>query len=83
MEAKIIITAVRGSWVFGTVAGCEFEVKHFDAPSKYGIDGGRISKLWIRRSCKPAFALYDRGWDTMPDTEEDRKILAAILARFN
>lgn len=44
--------------------GWEVEAKVYDEPSKYGIDGGRVSKLYVfdteREEC---ICNYDRGWD--------------------
>lgn len=37
--------------------------KVYDEPSQYGINGGRISKLWLEHKGKPILN-YDRGWDT-------------------
>ena len=32
-----------------TKVGYEYWCKHYDEPSQFGIDGGKISKLTIRR----------------------------------
>lgn len=55
----------------------------FDEPSKYGIDGGRISKLYIKRK-KPFITLcnYDRGFDILP-TEEIKDFYNEIIRTFN
>ena len=37
--------------------------KVFDEPSQYGINGGRVSKLWLEHKGQPILN-YDRGWDT-------------------
>jgi hypothetical protein len=37
-------------WTQGEIDGFKYCVKHYDEPSEsYGIDGGRISKLLIRK----------------------------------
>lgn len=52
-------------WVNGSHNGYDFEAKVYKLPSLYGIDGGRISKLIIKRHGK-VIAAYDRGWDVEP-----------------
>lgn len=56
-----------GTWVRGTVAGHEFEAlvfpAHADEP-EYGLDNGRISKLWVRRVTDGELVFhFDRGLD--------------------
>ena len=34
-------------WTKGESNGMKYEVKHYDQGSEWGIDGGRISKLYI------------------------------------
>ena len=53
-EYEIKVTGTSTNWSFGTIrkpGGGEilcFQMKHFDEPSQYGIDAGRISKLCVR-----------------------------------
>ncbi len=54
-----------------------FCVKVYQRGSQYGIDGGRISKLNLRRS-DIVVANYDRGWDVEP-VDEDTAIAYQIL----
>ena len=55
----------------------KFQVKIYKVGSKYGIDGGKISKLWI--SCEDmVVASYERRWDVKP-ASEDAKLAVAIL----
>ncbi len=69
----------------------DFVVKHYDEPSDYGIDNGRISKLWLREVGKMESLLnYDRGWERgytpntpRPDKANIMEIYKALLARFN
>ena len=54
-----------------------FWVKVYDKGSKYGIDGGRVSKLMLKRDglivCN-----YDRGWDVKP-VDEDTELAKDIV----
>lgn len=46
---NIVLTGTDGgNWIFGTVGSCEFQAKVYLKPSEYGIDGGNVSKLWIK-----------------------------------
>lgn len=55
------------------------EAEVYDEPSKYGIDNGRISKLYLRRIPYPlvniddmtVIAFYDREWVIKPNNESD------------
>ena len=85
-----------GGWVTGVVLVgnrmFDFEAKHFSDGSRFGIDGGRISKLRITLNfpSRPPFEVcaYDRGWVTEPSAYSDgcEAIPAAynaILEKFN
>lgn len=69
----------------------DFIIKHYDKPSDYGIDQGRISKLWLREVGESNSLLnYDRGWDMgyTPDTPRKnngdvRAIYIELLKKFN
>ena len=51
-------------------------VKHYEEPSEdYGIDGGRISKLMLKRNGEIAYD-YDRGPDIEPVDRETEMALA-------
>ena len=73
-------------WQEGTVAikgGCyRFWVKAYEEPSQYGIDGGRISKLMIKRGGK-IVANYDRGWDLEPVDFSTEAALAIIRYEYD
>lgn len=68
----------------GTEAGYEYWCKHYDEPSQLGIDGGKISKLTIRR-LKDGKELYnyDRGLDFDILDEDGKAAFAIILAKYN
>lgn len=52
-------------WVNGSYGGYDFEAKVYNQPSAHGIDGGRISKLVIKRYGR-VIADYNRGWVVEP-----------------
>lgn len=61
-------------------------IKSFPKPSKYGIDGGKISKLWIKNTkTNDVVANYDRGWDTeLDDSDKElKKFYDRIIKEFN
>ena len=67
----------------GTYTVCKYRVKHFDEPSeKYGIDGGRISKLMIKIDGETV-CNYDRGWDIHPTRKEAEIALCILLENHN
>lgn len=52
-------------------------MKVFDEPSQFGIEGGKVSKLMLKRDDE-IVCNYDRGWDielTDPDTQLALEIL--------
>lgn len=60
-----------------------YYVKHYEAPSEeYGIDGGRISKLELRRNGEIAYN-YDRGEDIDPVDEETALAFSILLEEYN
>jgi hypothetical protein len=70
-------------WVIGeATGGYKFEAKVFDAGSLYGIDGGRVSKLGVRKDNK-IVVNYDRGWDVPPQTPEVKAVYRRIIAAMN
>lgn len=60
------------------------DIVMFDEPSKYGIDGGKISKLNIHHKKNVFVALcnYDRGFDILPK-EEVKDFYNEIIRTFN
>ena len=75
---KIKITHTEGNWQFGTIGGIKFYVQVFDEPSGYGINDGRISRLWI-----DGMANYDRGWDNTPTTPKAKQRVKELLEHFD
>jgi len=66
------------------INGCGYRylMKVYDEPSRYGIDGGRISKLTITRYGETV-CNYDREWDREPVDEDTAKALAILLYSEN
>lgn len=79
---------VKRFWVHGGITNepeYRFNAKIGDVGTKHGIDGGRISKLEVRKG-RQSIVSYDRGWDRGSEpgertTEQDR-VLAAVTAGF-
>jgi hypothetical protein len=76
-------------WSKGTITNPEtgvtykYWVKHFEIGSEWGIDGGRVSKLTIRKIGEKRDACnFDRGWDVEP-TEEVKGIYEQLLEKYN
>jgi hypothetical protein len=53
-------------------------MKQYDKGSEWGIDGGRISKLMLKRDGK-IVCNYDRGWDIEPADENTQLALEFLL----
>lgn len=75
-----------GLWQEGTVkvggSWYRYWVKAYDEPSEYGIDGGRISKLTIKRQDE-IVVNYDRGWDVEPADEGTQAALAINRSEYD
>ena len=70
-------------WTKGTYKGCVFYCKHFDNPSaEYGLEGGRISKLEIRKNGAIVYG-YDRGEYIPPADTNTEKALDYIATLYN
>lgn len=73
---------IDGVIIKNNVEIAKFTIKKFDEGSKYGINEGKISKLFIQDSNKNILACYDRGWDIKPHAEA-KEILEKILEVYN
>lgn len=62
--------------------GYEIEAKVYETGSEYGIDGGRISKLWMRKDGRIALN-YDRGWDVHPVDKDAERVYEYVLKKWN
>ena len=56
-------------------------MKVLDDPSQFGIDGGRISKLMLKRNGE-IVCNYDRSWNIGP-TDPDTQLALEILLHGN
>lgn len=54
-----------------------YYIKVYEVGSEWGIDGGRASKLMMRRDGK-IVCNYDRGWDIQP-SDPDTQLAFEIL----
>ena len=57
-------------------------MKQYEEGSEFGINGGRISKLTIKRSGREVYN-YDRGEDIEPIDKNTETALAIILKSNN
>lgn len=82
---KITATQRKDGWI---VINEESEtyiaaVMRFQKGSSYGINGGRISKLYIAtKRNNQCVANYDRGWDMQP-TDEVKEFYNEIINKYN
>ena len=76
----------KGLWRDGTISvhGIVYEywMKQYDEGSVYGIEGGRISKLTMKRDGKTV-CNYDRGWDVKPNDPSAQLALDILLHTEN
>ena len=57
-------------------------IKQYEEGSEWGIEGGRISKLMLKRGGK-IVCNYDRGWDVEPADENTQLALQLLLHSEN
>lgn len=70
----------------GQYSSCnyEFEAKVYDKPSHLGIDGGCISKLYVKDMYNDTEVIgYDRGWYLEPHYPQEYAALNALLEIFD
>lgn len=58
------------------------EVKHYEEPSQFGINCGKISKLFIKDGFK-VICGYDREWFRKPTDETVKAIFNQLVEEFN
>ena len=57
-------------------------MKVFEEVSQFGIDGGRVSKLMLKRN-NEVVCNYDRDWDIKPVDSDTELALAILLTSEN
>lgn len=57
-------------------------MKQYDTGSEWGIEGGRISKLTLKRDGE-IVCNYDRGWDVKPSDPESQMAMEILLHTEN
>ena len=63
----------------GDEAEYRYEAVVFDEVSKYGINGGRVSKLYMYDESNKCLCNYDREWDIKPVSDEARYAVDYIV----
>jgi len=85
MEIRSKKALSGGTWIIGKEdhdgAEFKFEALVFETPSQYGIENGKISKLFITLAGE-TLVWYDRGWEQHP-TEEVLPIYEGLLEAYN
>ena len=80
---NIEVTQKADGWMLGTIeGGYEWQAKVYEKPSEFGINGGRVSKLFIRPvglGWQPTLISYDRGWDKRPETQDAKVVFETLL----
>ena len=56
--------------------------KVYDTGSEWGIDGGRVSKLMLKRDGE-IVCNYDRGWDIQPSDPGTQLAMEILLHEYN
>lgn len=82
MDIRFTKFDTSSQWVNGEVNNGEyvFESKLYDEGSVFGINEGRVSKLWIRDNYNRCVVNYDRGWDIEPiSSSYDRHVFEEVL----
>lgn len=58
-----------------------FEAKVYGGPSEYGINGGPVSKLYIKRNNKAVYE-WDRGLALKPVDDNTKKVVEKICKYY-
>jgi hypothetical protein len=86
IDKNINIEAIKESpgWYCGEAEGYPFEAKVCDVRSEYGIDDGRVIKLFIHKKdgTGDLLADYQRGWDIYPHNKKTEAIANRLLTRL-
>ena len=80
VEGNIVVQNEDYQWL----SGYSFSAKVYDTPSRYGINNGRISKLYVRDVSTITEVIgYDRGWYCEPQHPQEKAVLGALLTIFD
>ena len=66
----------------GKPVAVHYWVKHYENPSKYGINNGRISKVTLKIGDE-VVCNYDRGWDIYPTRKAAEVALEILLYEYD
>ena len=81
---KHTITKIVGNWMLVHIGPFWFAIKYYEEPNVFGIDEGRISKLWLTwKDSNATAAAFDRGWDKRPDSEEAQEAVDTLCTLWN
>ena len=70
------------NWYTGTIGGYPFQVKVTEEGSEWGIDNGRIIKLFITTESGDEIVSYERGWDKYPENNLEYIALIDALCEY-
>ena len=65
----------------GGYKAVHYWIKVYEEGSQFGINGGKISKLMLKRGGK-IVCNYDRGWDVKP-ADPDTELAVELLLHSN
>ena len=85
---NITVTQCRDNWTFGQITDgafrYSFQIKRATERSSCGISGGRIIKLWLAHAIGySTVALFERGWEKLPQRDPHIRVTEALIRRFN
>ena len=69
-------------WELGNIDGYEYQVKRYEEGSEFGINGGKISKLFMKKDGIMVVE-YDRCWGKRPKAAAEKAAYEKLLARYN
>ena len=80
--------AKEGNWYIGTIGGYPFQIKVACEDSEWGIDNGRIIKLFVSEKptedhpVKKEVISYERGWDLYPEGNQELEDVIDALHEY-
>jgi len=85
---KSMIIKPVNNWYIGTIGGFPFQAKVTAEDSEWGIDNGRIIKLFITKPPEgesrggEEIVSYERGWDVYPENNPEYEDLIDALHEY-